>query len=325
MVHAVFLDYIVRFLIIFAIITGLIGNILQFRIYSKKSLKKYSFTFYFRITSIVDLFITLHLIKLYLDVQFNYRLYEQSNFLCKFVTYSIYAAGAISAWTLVAMSLDRLVTIVFPRKFLFLFKKNYQVIILVLIFALNGAYYSFLFVDLNILNANLTIYENKSTILRYCNLNEHMKMHWLDLANAAVVPFTLMIMINIIILRYIFKSRKKINICPNARLSRRDRKFSITSISLNLIFLLLNAPTNIYSIVHEYQKIDVHLHKLLDTTFLLMFYSNYALNFYLQILVNSILRNEIVKMLSPNRTSQSTGNSNLRMTNQSDLRNSAVT
>lgn len=134
-------EMILRVATLTAIIMGLIGTVLQFLVYSRKKLLKLSFSLYFRVISIVDAFILLHFIRFYIRVQFDFNITDKNEIVCKLVHYSIYVAGPISEWIMVAISADRLVAIVFPRRFMFIFRKQFQVIVLIVIFAANSLYF----------------------------------------------------------------------------------------------------------------------------------------------------------------------------------------
>lgn len=146
--------------------------------------------------------------------------------------------------------------------------------------------------------------------------NAHI-LYWLDLMGAALVPFSLMIVIDVVLIVFIFKSRKRVKalVADNQKISSRDRKFSITSISLNFIILIFNAPTTIYSMLQIDQSNSQTL--LVQNFFHFLFYSHYALGFYVQIMVNSIIRKEFLLML---RMDDLTKRSEIRCSNQSELK-----
>ena len=126
----------------------------------------------------------------------------------------------------------------------------------------------------------------------------------LDLFAAAIVPFSLMIVIDSILILFIFKSRKRIRSTAYKtndtmrRISSKDRKFSITSISLNFIILLCNAPTTIFSIIHHENDPITPSIILFEDYLRFFFYAHYALGFFVQLAINSIIRKEFLKMFN---------------------------
>lgn len=138
------LEIILKIVTMTVILMGLMGTVLQFLTYSRRKLLKLSFSIYFRVLSIVDAFIIVHFIRFYVRLQFDYNIADQTELFCKLFHYSIYAAGPISEWIMIAISIDRLVAIVFPRRFMFFFQKKWQILILLFIFAFNLLYFRFI-------------------------------------------------------------------------------------------------------------------------------------------------------------------------------------
>ena len=137
-----------------------------------------------------------------------------------------------------------------------------------------------------------------------CNSSDFRLLYWLDLFAAAIVPFSLMIVIDSILILFIFKSRKRIRSTAYKtndtmrRISSKDRKFSITSISLNFIILLCNAPTTIFSIIHHENDPITPSIILFEDYLRFFFYAHYALGFFVQLAINSIIRKEFLKMFN---------------------------
>lgn len=156
--------YILKGVTVSAIVLGLVGSLLQYLIYSRRNLAKLSFSLYFRVRAIVDAFITLHLVRFFVKIQFDYIVTNQTDALCKVVHYTIYSAGPISEWIMIAISFDRLIAIVFPRRFMFLFRRRAQILILVLIFTINmiyfGYFYYYFSVLINLLFSITNVYRN---------------------------------------------------------------------------------------------------------------------------------------------------------------------
>lgn len=96
------------------ILFGIAGNVFIFIIYSR--LKRVSSALYFRIASLVDLFITLNWLKVFLREKYNINPVNISSFACKSLQFSIYSSGPISDWLQGAISLDRMLNIVYSTR-----------------------------------------------------------------------------------------------------------------------------------------------------------------------------------------------------------------
>lgn len=148
-------------------------------------------------------------------------------------------------------------------------------------------------------NRNITRTESTFHVY-YCSSRDYKLLYWLDLFAAAIVPFSFMIVIDAVLIVSIFRSRQRIRLLVSdiRRISSKDRKFSITSISLNFVILIFNAPTTIFSMLHigeDYAELPTV--RLLQNFFHFLFYSHYALGFYIQLAVNSIIRKEFLRMM----------------------------
>ncbi len=99
-----------------------------------------------------------------------------------------------------------------------------------------------------------------------------------------IIPYFLMIFFTLWLCFTIFQSRRRTEANRNIR---KDVKFTITSISLNLAFVLLTLPV---SIADFYSEIFV------DNGYMfcnLLFHSSYAINFYFLFAFNSVIRAEV--------------------------------
>ena len=118
----------------------------------------------------------------------------------------------------------------------------------------------------------------------------------MDLVKLIILPFSLMIIFSILLILSIFKSRSRININDSIRERKRlfkDIKFSISLISMNLLFILLNLPIEILSFLAK----DYLTFGYLYVAFGYIYYLASAINFYLIFLTNSLFRKEFLLLL----------------------------
>jgi hypothetical protein len=94
-----------------------------------------------------------------------------------------------------------------------------------------------------------------------------------------------------LIILAIFQSRNRVmrNIVEQ-RNFKQDIRFSVTSLSLNIIFLILNLPMSLIGFSTSFSNFEFRL-------CLYIFLCNYAINFYVILLTNSLVRKELAKML----------------------------
>jgi len=137
---------------------------------------------------------------------------------------------------------------------------------------------------------------NESIIYRYCDIRNSSLM-WMNLFQQDLGPFLLMILFTSLTVRSLFNSRKRSNI-KNDLSRKKDVKFAITSVALNIIYLALNTPFCAYRIIYEYvkQTIDPNLDSFLIAITFLLNYTNYITVFFINFSVNSLFRQEFISL-----------------------------
>lgn len=281
---------------IFVFLMGIFGNIISFKIYSNKSMIKSSFSIYFRVVCVSDFLITVHSFTFLLQSVYDYDLHIKNDFLCKTLDYVVYVLSPISGYLLVVISIDRFVKIKFTHRFEFIYKRKFQISLIIVIISYNVLFYSG-FLWNKQLNENITVDNetNLTTVEYTCDDSPNMNAFYqMDVYNSAVVPYILMVFFSCATIWVVFQSRNKItpNSISNSGMSKRDKKFAFTSIALNTIFLILNLPVVLFIAYGNYLDEDLYnmIYKILNT----LYYSNYGASLYVQLAVNSIFRSEFL-------------------------------
>jgi hypothetical protein len=71
---------------------------------------------------------------------------------------------------------------------------------------------------------------------------------------------------------------------------KRDIRFAISSLSMNLLFVVLNLPLSVLNLLTGQSLTSIYL-----TVYL--FYLSYGINFYVILITNSIFRNEVFALI----------------------------
>ena len=85
-----------------------------------------------------------------------------------------------------------------------------------------------------------------------------------------------------------------------AKLTTKDRKFAISSITINIQFIILNLPYFMIGVIYEYTNLFDNAKNLfffLHAFTYFLFYVNLGTTFFINYFVNSIFRNEIKTVL----------------------------
>lgn len=283
---------------------GLMGNIITLSVYFRKRMRtKNSLWFYFIVKTSIDSLILIHSIREFLKEKFYFDFVTLSNFTCKFSEYSLYFATPISAWTLVIICLDRFYKVKYPQKTLFFSFPRVKLFTVIFLILFNIGFNSPL-----LIMSKLS--KNGTNATSECVQGEDLQFFWwLDIFNSTLIPFIFMTIPTIATIHVLFNSKRKFS-----KITTKDYKFAITSISLNVLFFLLNLPITLVFLVESYIQIDEDTSNFIYVITDLTYHVNYGSMFYLNCLVNSVFRDEFFSMISLQKSKPSslsnTNNSN---------------
>lgn len=227
------------------IIFGSISNPITFIVLTRPKLRKSSTFFYLSCLSIIDLAL-LHTfcVNLVLVHNFGIDLQIESIVFCKLYSFLIYFLPHFSAWTCVAVSLDRVIGVIFSVRGKYAgFARRWN--------TPRKAFHvmAALFTSLFLLNMHFFLYPNgynkidedtkyKDVNLIYCSL-EHFPEHeakyriWvlIDLYVNVLIPFAIMLISSVIIVHGILKSTKNLahNLSQDVRFND-DRRVSFPQV-----------------------------------------------------------------------------------------------
>jgi hypothetical protein len=193
-------------------LAGTVTNLLSFTVLTRPQLKKSSTFFYLSCLSIIDLFqLYTFCINFIFFYQFNIDLQQKHIILCKLFSFLVYFLPQFSAWTVAAVSLDRVILVIFSMKGKHTSRArrwnttNNALRIMV-----------FIFVCLFLLNVQFFFYPNEYEFIQdelvqdvnviYCspeNIPRFTKFYslwvYIDLSMNVLIPFAFMIICSIII------------------------------------------------------------------------------------------------------------------------------
>ena len=260
--------------------------------------------FYFLETFGVTLTVEYHVQKHYNDVIMDA--------LCRIGVWISYAFNHMSAWILVAMTMHRAVSIVWPHGTSKLSKRCNAVMVVVFIVsfcALTNAHLLY--------GHSLQPTEDSQTaVCFYSFVSDGYRMFfrldwvWVDMAMAVFLPFACLLVTNTVLVRKVGQSlREARDSLAEGRsdpFASRDKKLSsmtITLIATSVAFLLLTSPFVVYMIwdgTLSYNALrNVRSHassELALSVSLMVWYTNLGINFYLYCLTGARYRAEFLKL-----------------------------
>ena len=126
----------------------------------------------------------------------------------------------------------------------------------------------------------------------------------LYLATQAILPFMLMMLLTFFIIQSVFYSRRRCSrsvssskICYLVKhIKRRDIRYAIVSIVMNLFFLVLNSPSNmLYAVSALVPPFDWDVPYVITIS---LYYSHFALIFYVNLAMNVLFRHECARLFA---------------------------
>jgi len=223
-----------------------------------------------------------------MPIGFEYDPTIFSSIACKAWNSFSYGLDALSPWSLVYISVEKYISIAFPSKRYIFKRKNTQIIFIIVLILFNIIYH------INVPFSYDIIVVDNNTYCGFVNDEWQSVISFMDLANCALIPFLLMLFFSILLIRAIFKSRRRIHLNNSAREKKRlkkDIKFAISSLLMNLLFVILHLPFSSVIFLTFYDNYD------LFNIFYYIYYISYGINFYIIFFTNSLFRTEFFSIL----------------------------
>jgi uncharacterized membrane protein YwzB len=184
---------------------GTIGNLIVIIIYTRKEFFITSTGFYFAFSAIIDtLALYFGSIK-YAYLGFKRQgMLDTSDFMCKFFTFTIYALVGISAWTLAAINIDRLLYFYSSIIINNLHKTKWQIIIILIMVSI--------VLLLNIPNFFFNTLKDSDAKRKDCYTSPYgyRVINIIDNVFSILLPYTIMIVSDVFMVLKMYKSKNKV-------------------------------------------------------------------------------------------------------------------
>ena len=218
----------------------------------------------------------------------------------------------IIAWMYIVINLDRLIKIALPQRFHWLKKKLVQCTIGTIVYLFG---YGVLFVGLLNNTYEYVVYwtKNETGQVNEVVYNQTCQYHhsanvynWCLSVFVSYMPSVIMFIMSILIVRTLFRARsrsyeKRVAFCnpttaaTTESVRKKDVKFSVTLIVINVFYILLNMPINV---LYSLSFFDLNFDWDLPYVFVsILFYSNFSLVFYVNLVFNSFFRKEFLRLV----------------------------
>lgn len=277
---------------------GLVGSVLMFAVYLQPRSQQLSVSIYFRCMALVCFI--LNTVKLIM-VDYFFQIYKVSGFLGKILDFLPKFFVPLSAWLEVLACLDRFLTILFPFKFKFIQKRTVQLLLIAAVFILNTLLNLDYAIGTKYLHKITGIPENEQGRLK---IKEIIAIK--SLVNSSLLPFAIMLVTSLATFVGVLRAHRRIKSSSNRRDNSqrkllRDIKFGVTMVVLNVTFFVCIGLHHLKFLVN----IDPFNWKTHSIAYFIWEYIlgnlpdfYYFLIFFIQLVVNSVVRHELVNIFN---------------------------
>lgn len=264
---------------------------------------------------------------------------------CRILSFQSYWSFGLSAWLLVAMTIDRYIAITFPLKAIRL-STPYRARVVILILMTVMAIINFHFL------LTLTAEKQPGNKQQTCNSYDQFKHFvnniwpWIDATVYSFLPFTFLIIFNILIIHGHRKSTILNSILKGSTArempetaNKVSRRMTVTLLTVTISFIALTAPTQILFIIRQsafnFKPTPTTVnYKILAQYSLtaglvnILLYANHCVNFFFYVLTGHKFRQQLFSLFKLQRKQQITSIQTVHMecgsteTNISNLRGS---
>ena len=270
-------------------LTGVVCNTLTFVIMRRRRMSHLSTCYYMGILAIADtsvLLLGLSVMWIYLVNQ-QWSLLLQSTYSCKFLSLLFYTVSDTSVWLVCMMSADRCIAVTRPLHASSICTvRRARIFVSFLVLCITLINIHFLFTH------HLSAENSCTSHERFEFFNRHI-WPWIDAAVYSVLPFILLLTMNLIIVHSLFQARRVISNLQLYQSNRTrhktklstsmSRKLTTMLLAVTIFFLLSSFPmvclqiyTNIKTKSYDHQIfMQSHLKPLCET----LQYSNHCVSF----------------------------------------------
>ena len=289
--------------------SGLFGNVMILLILGRLKSSGSSLDVFFMALAVSDsCFLLTFALKIGLQTSFDIDFYATHSVVCKTCTWLINASAVLSSWLLVAMTVQKALSIVWPHRVRVLCtRKRSKLLLWGLVMFVMFLHAHFLFgVDVQTLPPG----------------GKHCVVHldygqvfvgiwsWIHLLLTSLLPFLFLVASNSILIWKLASAVRNnrmalSSVQSDQAATRRNRVSSvtITLIVVSLTFLLLSMPNSMFILLQKTLEraikndADARRFMFVYVLFQLLWCSNSSVNFYLYCLTGSLFRNEFKNIM----------------------------
>ena len=307
------------------LVLGTVGNLLSFVIMSRNMFKASTYS-YLAALAIMDILVLyIGLLRMWVG-SFSVDIQLISNWMCKLVTFLGYVSSVTSVWLIIAVTIERFIAVKFPLRAPRMCNVHRARIVILTMFIATC------FLNMHYMwTVELKADDANGTMSRQCEASSDHRVlvvevwPWVDAAVYSLVPFTVITILNILIVRCVLAARRQrssmqhgdifnkylsVN-CQGSNVKRpveSSKKLTCMLLAVSFTFLLTTLPMNVLLLVRAFTEhynkdrdsLELKRHyaqmTLARTVAELLMYVNHSVNFFLYCATGRKFRRQ-VKML----------------------------
>lgn len=284
------------------IIVGTIGNIFSFILMLQREMRQTSTYFYLAILAVADtvvLFVSAF--KTWIRAWSNFELLHISDASCKILMFLTYFSLHLSAWLIVAVTVERFILVRFPLK-----AKS--------ICSTSRAKLTTLSITMTLFLLNVHLFWTAELIsdpvtgAKTCAmLRDNEKLYkdvvpWLHLTVYSFVPFLALLFFNTLIIVSLIQHRQVIasQMTKDDRRTRcNHRKLAITLLCISFVWILTTTPSALYTVLPLRPRTldETAMLLLVKIICYIILYINHSINFFLYCITGQNFRREFLRLI----------------------------
>ena len=285
----------------FIIIFGLIANIITLFVLMKRKFKSISARNILCALTLADSLKLSSIILFYHSgIVFRYV----SEFCCRLQRYTEAFTTALSIFLITFSAIEKFISIKYSK---FKFNRN----LIILIITSIDSIYSVIFAILAVQPIEKsTLSGNNTNITQSINISfnctSHLILFPIETVFSQLIPFLITFLFSCLLIHTIFESRLKffsLTSPQDRKRLKRDIIFAITTLIINLTYILLNWP--LYIILILIKNINIKLNKQYQSIASQFHHAAFGINFIILLISNSIFRHQFLSIFRYTKQSQS--------------------
>ena len=291
------------------LVVGTFGNVMTIAIH-KRSILTSPLSVFFIVLAVSDLgLLYSNCLTRWIFFAFNFNVFVQNSVLCKISFFILYVSGCLSAWTLVAMTAQRAVCVLWPHRANVLCRVGKSKVIVVSMILFISGIHTHLLYGYDV--------ETSGSLILCVPVKDYMPFFFeiwsiVDMLIVSLLPWLCLAVCNSLLVWKLKVSIREAEVnlgpCQADRMNNRKKKVSsmtVTLVTVSVAFLTLTFPMSFIQILNfifwTSGSIDVlNSSKVIYYAWGISFplwYLNSCINFYVYCLTGSKFRKEAKQML----------------------------